>query len=49
MLLLIHIKPFLVTAKVGWLLGCRIKANCPRVEPRPTGAVSSVGSLSKGS
>ena len=33
----------------GWLVGCRLKANCPLMGPRPIGGVPSVGDLSKGS
>ena len=31
------------------LVGCRLKANCPLMEPGPVGGVPSVGGLSKGS
>ena len=33
---------------VSWLIGCRIKANCPSVGPDPSGAMLR-GALSKGS
>ena len=31
-----------------WLVGCRLKANCPLVGPGPIGGVPSVGGLDDG-
>ena len=33
----------IIVIKINWLAGCRLKANCPLVEPGPIGSMPSVG------
>ena len=33
---------------ISWLVGCRVKANCPRVRPGAEGGVLSVGVFLEG-